>query len=552
MLTILLIIFSIVCLSILAWPIFLYFYDAKGFRRYPCQNVLSAISPLAYGWEVGRPHHLFHTQRLHEQLLKNDVVRVGPNWLSFGRAGAVRDIYGFNSPCRKGGIYSALKTNEAQSLILSSFKTVHSVRRRMVAASYAAGNIEVWEPRVTGSTVVLVSKFDAMCTAPLASNIDIIPKEQLTLDAKLWSMLYAFECVIKIGLSKDMAFLAQGSDLASVTRSDGGTVRAHIIECAHSSSRATSTLVWDPANFSWLKKITSLVSPWYAQHWRNATIWSAFIDQITLERIEWADRGENLEDLVQPMIRDRKGTDAKISDLDRVTEVHQIGWFLAFIHSATDRKQLILVVVGGGGDGPGISLVNTLYYLLKNPESMVKLRSELDNSLAADDVIAPWSKIKRMPYLRACINESMRLSPPVAADLPRLTPPDRSYIVAGEIIPPNTNVSISAYTAHRDPTIFTDPEVFDPERWLTTSESQSREMLAAYIPFSAGTRACIGRNVALLMQLVFIATVVHRYDFALPHSSWTLEWEGCFNIWPKELPLKIWRRQVDKGTGIEV
>ncbi len=174
---------------------------------------------------------------------------------------------------------------------------------------------------------------------------------------------------------------------------------------------------------------------------------------------------------------------------------------------------------------------------------MAKLRAELDSSLTTEDTMAPWSKVKRMTYLRACINESMRLSPPVATDLLRTTPSDRCYVIAGEVVPPNTNVSISAYTAHRDPSIFTDPEAFRPERWLTASESLLKEMLAVYIPFSTGARACIGRNVALLMQLVFIGTVVHRYDFALPGSSWTLQWEEYFNIWPNELPLKIWRRQ---------
>ncbi len=331
MLTILFIAFTAIVLFILVRPIFLYFYDAKGFRKYPCQNVLSGISPLAYGWEVGRAHRLFHTQRLHKQLAKNPVVRIGPNWLSFGRAGAVRDIYGFNSPCRKSRIYSVLKSDGAESLLFSSVKAVHSRRRKMVAASYAPGNIELWATRVAESIIVLVSKLDAVCTAPPpTSSRDIIPKEELTFDASLWSMLYAFECAIKIGVSKDMGFLAQGSDMVDVVRLDGGAAKAPIIECVRSSSRTTATLVWDTANFSWLKRITSIVSPWYRNHWRNASIWSTFIDQITMERIERGNAGEDLEDLMQPMIRNRKGGDAKISDLDRITEVHQLGQAFSF------------------------------------------------------------------------------------------------------------------------------------------------------------------------------------------------------------------------------
>lgn len=244
MLTILTVAFAAVVLFIITRPIFLFFYDAKGLRKYPGQNVLSGISPLAYGWEVGRAHRLFHTQRLHKQLAKNPVVRIGPNWLFFGRAGAVRDIYGFNSPCRKGRIYSVLKSDRAESLLLlSSVKAVHSRRRRTMASSYAPGNIELWEPGVAESTIVLVAKLDALCAVPPAASTDIIPKEELTFDANSWSMLYAFECAIKIGLSKDTGFLAQGPDMVDVMRLDGVATKAPIIQCAHSNSQAVATLV---------------------------------------------------------------------------------------------------------------------------------------------------------------------------------------------------------------------------------------------------------------------------------------------------------------------
>ncbi|WYZ36112.1 hypothetical protein EsH8_X_000759 [Colletotrichum jinshuiense] len=284
----------------------------------------------------------------------------------------------------------------------------------MVAASYAPGNIELWEPRVAESTAILVSKLGSMCTAAPLRPGAIVPQEQLAFDANHWFMLYGFECAIKIGLSKNPSWLMQGTD-----------------PTLHSSSRANATLVWDAASFPMMKKLTNLLSRW-----------------------------------------DKKGDPAKISAIDRITEVHQ--------------------VVNGGGDGPAISLTNTLYYLFKNPESMRKLREELDEALGTDDVIAPWSKMEMMPYLRACIDESMRLSPPVATDLIRKTPPDRSYMVAGELIPPDTSVSISAFTAHRDPEYFPDPEAWKPDRWLMKGDGKLRDMLAIYNPFSAGGRACIG------------------------------------------------------------
>lgn len=180
-----------------------------------------------------------------------------------------------------------------------------------------------------------------------------------------------------------------------------------------------------------------------------------------------------------------------------------------------------------------------MYYLFRNPPTLVKLREELDVALTPEDAVAPWGKVKSLPYLRACIDEALRLAPPVAANLIRRTPPGASTVIDGEVIPPNTNVSISAYTAHRDPTVFEDAEEYEPERWLAKGSDRLKDMLAVFIPFSAGTRGCIGRNVSALLQMVCVATLVYHYDFELPEQDWEMEFEEWFNLWPLRLPLKV-------------
>lgn len=181
----------------------------------------------------------------------------------------------------------------------------------------------------------------------------------------------------------------------------------------------------------------------------------------------------------------------------------------------------------------------TLYYLLRNPRVLTKLREELDLVLNREDIVAPWDKVKGLPFLKACIDEALRLAPPVAANLIRRTPPGGFTVIDGEVVPPNTNVSISAYTAHRDPTVFEDPETYQPERWLAKGSDRLKEMLAVFIPFSAGTRGCIGRNVSALMQMTCVATLVYHYDFALADENWEMEFEERFNLWPLRLPLKV-------------
>lgn len=64
--------------------------------------------------------------------------------------------------------------------------------------------------------------------------------------------------------------------------------------------------------------------------------------------------------------------------------------------------------------------------------------------------------------------------PSISHGLPRATPPEGAQI-RDEWIPGNTSVSISAYVAHRDPAVFPNPEMFDPDRWLGDEAKQLQQ-----------------------------------------------------------------------------
>lgn len=180
-----------------------------------------------------------------------------------------------------------------------------------------------------------------------------------------------------------------------------------------------------------------------------------------------------------------------------------------------------------------------MYHLLRHPDRLRKLRAELDSVVDEEERVLPFDAIKDLPYLRACLDESLRLSPPTTFGLPRKTPPEGCYIM-DDFIPGNTTVSISAYVAHRNETVFPDPEEFIPERWLGEG---GKQLQGSFITFSAGARGCIGRNISYLEQTVLVASLVHNYDLALPSANWNLERVEHFQQVPKELPLKIWKRK---------
>jgi cytochrome P450 len=178
--------------------------------------------------------------------------------------------------------------------------------------------------------------------------------------------------------------------------------------------------------------------------------------------------------------------------------------------------------------------------LLLHPRCLETLRVEIDAVADDDEAIIPFDKIKDLPYLRACLDESMRIYPPTTFGLPRKTPSEGCNIL-GDFIAGNTSVSMSAYVVHRDEKVFPEAETFRPERWL----DDGKKLQPYFITFSAGARGCIGRNISYLEQIMLIAAVVHRYEMELPSLNWRQSRYEHFNLVPGPLPLKLRRRSFE-------
>lgn len=180
-----------------------------------------------------------------------------------------------------------------------------------------------------------------------------------------------------------------------------------------------------------------------------------------------------------------------------------------------------------------------MHQLVLHPKCLQRLRSELDSVLDDTDLVAPYEKVRHLEYLRACLNESMRLNPPVSHNLPRATPANGAFI-DGEWIAGNTTVSVSAYVAHRNAAIFPDPEAFDPDRWLGEA---GKELGPHFLAFTTGARGCIGRNISYLEQTVLIASLFHRYDFELESTDFQPKRYETMSLTLGPIPVRLRRRQ---------
>jgi len=111
------------------------------------------------------------------------------------------------------------------------------------------------------------------------------------------------------------------------------------------------------------------------------------------------------------------------------------------------------------------------------------------------------------------IKETLRIHSTSSMGLPREVPAPGAE-VHGRHFPAGSVLSVPAYTIHHSKEIWgPDANEYKPERWI--KENLTDRQKHAFIPFSYGPRACVGRNVAEMELALTVATVFRRYEFKL-------------------------------------
>lgn len=100
----------------------------------------------------------------------------------------------------------------------------------------------------------------------------------------------------------------------------------------------------------------------------------------------------------------------------------------------------------------------------------------------------------------------------------RFPPPQYDLVITVDAqFPPlviQTTISMQSNPTHHSPTAFPDADKFDPSRWLTPSGSTTK-MKEAYMPFSKGSRMCMGVHPARMELKLIIAALIHGWDISL-------------------------------------
>ncbi|KAF2083320.1 cytochrome P450 monooxygenase [Saccharata proteae CBS 121410] len=498
----------------IVYPVFEYFRDPKGLRKFPNMSTFSGMSNIPF---MLLAHGGFRSKHLAELHKKHPVIRTGPNSLSYGDVRAIKDIYGHNTKCTKDDSYVVTAGTHYHLADVVS-KPDHARKRKVLSSAYAIKNLEGWEYKVADKTARMLAHFDKVCTAPLPAGVTTPAKEDLTLDYRAWTNFFTLDAIADIGLSERLGFLDQGHDRVRGRRPDGSTYECNFRECLYQKARKQSLLVWPYAWYPFLDKASNLL-PFYGRMGKLGRDWDGIAPALAHRRLARYQAGENLDDFFQALMRDKNGVANELEWGEVVAEVS--------------------IMLNAGSATTAIAMANVLYQLLKHPHCMQRLRQELDAAIDSADLVASYDTVKHLPYLRACLDESLRLFPPTAHALPRQTPPEGASIL-DDYIPAGTSVGMSALVAHRDEAVYPDAERFVPERWLGDA---GRKLQPFFIAFSAGARGCIGRNISYLEQSVVLASVVRRYAFCLPAPGWELPRLETMNLLLGDMPVKVWRRE---------
>ena len=166
----------------------------------------------------------------------------------------------------------------------------------------------------------------------------------------------------------------------------------------------------------------------------------------------------------------------------------------------------LMTFLFAGHETTALSLTWAIYHLHKNRESLSCLKQELDS--LSDD--SPAS-LTSAPYLKATIQETLRIHPIVTETLRKLKEP----LQLGEyLLPIGMAVAPATVLAHHNPSTYTEPELFRPERFIERTYSPFE-----YMPFGGGHRRCIGAAFASYEMAIVLGTLLKRFELELIDSE---------------------------------
>jgi cytochrome P450 len=239
-------------------------------------------------------------------------------------------------------------------------------------------------------------------------------------------------------------------------------------------------------------------------------------------------KGDGWSDALAAAVRDIDACIAEYLAAERATGFASSGLTTLLVEGSRaqgdefDDKSLRdqLLTVFFAGHETSASSLSWLHYLIDaNPAARQKLRAEVDAVLGGR--MPTSADLDRLVYTECVLNETLRLYSP-SHSISRVALEDDT--IGHYRIPKGANIYVSLYATHRLPSLWPEPDRFDPDRFLP--EAVEGRPRFAFIPFAAGHRNCVGASQAVVELKMIVAMIAQRFELTLAPGHRVEGWAG--------------------------
>ncbi|THY15917.1 benzoate 4-monooxygenase cytochrome P450 [Aureobasidium pullulans] len=459
----------------------------------PFLNSISSI-PAAYLVYKGTQPREF--KKLHEKF--GSVVRTGPNELSFIGADAWEDIYGVQvqrpSPVdlerlladqtylfQKVGAnfqkdpawLAVVSPKDGQTGVSMAPPETHTRQRNALGATFTNEALLTQE----GHLRVHVLKF--------MDKLGQCARDDEAIDFSNWFTYLAFDIIGEVVFSEPFGCLDEG-EATQWAQAINDIFKSGAWEQAFGQVAGVGT----PLH----KLMVKMLIPATPKLWRQKHLTGA--TDKTLRRL--ADSNRAHPDMIGHILRNNETKKARLSQTELVLNMVQF--------------------ISAGSETTASLLTGWIYFLLSKPAVYQRVVKEVRDSFSSAEDIT-WANVGKLTYLEATVNEALRLVSPAPCNQHRVVPPSgEGNVIDGHFVPPGVTVAVAPWVAERHPENFTDPEKFEPERWLG-AERYKHDKLHASQPFGLGVRACVGKNLSYFEARLLMGNLLWRFDLAFDQSE---------------------------------
>ncbi|KAJ5726555.1 cytochrome P450 monooxygenase [Penicillium malachiteum] len=474
---------------VLAHAIWKAFYNVflHPLQAFPGPTLLG-MSRIPYCWRLLRGTLPYDILDLHKKY--GDVVRIAPDELAFSNATALKEIMGHQHGKEFRKLKSFYRPVDASPVnVVNAEREEHSILRRQLAHGFSEKSMREQEPVINVYIDLLIQRLHENCANGKALNLTA------------WYNWTTFDIIGDLAFGEPFGCLQNLKDHPYV----------HLI---FQSARA-GTIFITVGFYPLLNKFFWALMPKF--------VLARYIRQTELSREKLQRRmepGNERSDLIEALLQKKDELNLSLDNLQSNANVFIIG----------------------GSETTATLLTGVTYLLLSSPSALEKLTKEVRSTFDKEQEIT-MASVNQLTYMLACLNEALRVYPPIPAGLPRLVP-SKGHVILGRYVPGDTIVALHHWAMYHNEKHFTDPHSFTPERFLGDPRYANDEFEILQ-PFSVGPRNCLGRkmkiadfiltdSLAYAEMRMILARIIYNFDMSLVEESkgW-MERQKIYSFWQK-------------------